>query len=142
MGKRWAGLPAVLGLALVLTSGCGPAGRWLAVGGTVTLDGEPVQDGRIMFLRLDGEGGADRAGGRIEQGKYALPAGRGLAPGKYRVELTWAKKTGKQVPAPHDPPNMMDETQEAIPARYNKNSELTADVQRGHTTFDFNLTSM
>ncbi|HJT77340.1 MAG TPA: hypothetical protein VJ739_09090, partial [Gemmataceae bacterium] len=104
-----------------------------------TLDGQPVDGGVIVFLP-DGDGKLPKAGGHIEQGKYALPARSGPAPGKYRVEIRWEKKTGKQVTR-GDLAEPYDETRQVVPARYNARSELTVDVGPGSDTFDFALTT-
>src|SRR5262245_38511749 len=109
-------IAALLGLALLLATGCGPrSGNRVAVSGTVTFDGQPVDGGAIVFLP-QGDGASDRArsGSGIEAGKYAIPAEKGPAPGKYRVEIRWPRPTGKQIPS-DDPPNLMDETRQVIP---------------------------
>ncbi len=133
---------AAIGFVLSLAPGCGPgSGGRLAVKGTVTLDGEPVDGGVIVFLPEGGDDAGRRAGGAITAGKYAIPSQKGLLPGKYRVEVRWDRKSGKQVPVPGDAPNLMDETRQVVPARYNDRSGLTADVQPGPDTLDFALTS-
>lgn len=141
--RYWvAPLVAALGLALLVAPGCGPgSGGRLPVQGAVTLDGEPVDEGVIVFLPAGGADAANRAGGPIKAGRYAIPARQGLLPGKYRVEIRWNQKTGRQISVPGDAPNMMDETRQVVPARYNTRSELTADVMSGSTAFDFALAS-
>ena len=64
----------------------------------------------------------------------------GPPPGKYRVEIVWYKKTGKQVVG-SDPPNKEDETIQVIPEKYNKASELKVDLTSGSNTHDFPLKS-
>ena len=120
----------------ILATGCSGDGR-LAVHGTVTLDGEPVSGGNILFLPV-GEGGTKGAEDIIA-GKYAIPPERGLLPGKYRVEIRWAKSTGKQIPS-GDPGMMMEERLEAVPAKYNEASTLTAEITAGENKHDFALT--
>jgi hypothetical protein len=135
-------IAALLGLALLLTAGCGSrGGNRAAVSGAVTFDGQPVDGGAIVFLP-QGDGPADRpkSGAGIEAGRYAIPAEKGPAPGKYRVEIRWPRPTGKQIPS-DDPPNLMDETRQVIPDKFNSRSELTCDVQPGKNNFDFPLTT-
>jgi hypothetical protein len=100
-----------------------------------------VEGGTIVFLP-HGNTGADRpkTGAAIEAGKYTIPAEKGPAPGKYRVEIRWQKPTGKKVPS-DDPPNLMDETRQVIPDQYNSKSKLEVDVVAGTNTFDFPLAS-
>jgi hypothetical protein len=135
-------LAALLGLTLLLPTGCGlQGGHRVAVSGAVTLDGQPVEGGAIVFLP-EGNGTNDRpkTGVTIEAGKYTIPAEKGPALGKYRVEIRWQKPTGKKIPS-DDPPNLMDETRQVIPDKYNSRSDLTCEVQPGKNTFDFALTS-
>jgi hypothetical protein len=127
-----------LTLALVLISLAGCSGR-PAVQGTVTFDGASVDDGAISFVPAGGAGSAGPVGVKVADGKYTIGGDRGLAPGSYRVEITWKKKTGKTVPTPGDPAVQMPETKQVIPPRYNTRTELTADITSGSNTKDFEL---
>src|SRR6267378_1002899 len=122
----------LLGLALVLVAGCGGSGS--AVEGTVTLDKEPVDGGMILFFTEAGKGGKDAGRADIVGGNYSIGAGKGPPPGKYRVEIVWHKKTGKQVVSKGDPPNMEDETIQVIPEKYNAKSNLKAELKSGSNT--------
>ncbi len=129
-----------LAFALGLLAGCGGAdGDRIPVQGTVTFDGQPVDGGSIAFLPENSDAKAVKVGGPIENGKYELKGAKAPAPGKHRVEIFWHKKTGKQIVSPNDPPNKVDETKQVIPAQYNTKTTLTANVEPGHTTFDFDL---
>jgi hypothetical protein len=131
---------AFFGLALLLACGCGSrSGSRVEVSGTVTLDGQSVDGGAIVFLP-QGDGDRPKTGTAIENGKHAIPAERGPAPGKYRVEIRWQKPTGKMIPS-DDPPNLMEETRQVVPEKYNARSDLTRDVEPGKNTFDFTLSS-
>ncbi len=125
-----------IGAALLLcfVTGCGsptPAG----LKGKVTLDDVPVENGNITFYSTDA--GGTRAAVPITNGEYAAPA---LAPGTYKVEVSWMKPTGKKV-ASADPGMTMDETREAVPRKYNADTVLTAEVGAKETVKDFALTS-
>jgi hypothetical protein len=135
--RRLAGLLILVG-ASALASGCGP--RPLAIQGTVTLDGQPVAGpGTVAFYP---EPATERGvSGEILNGQYKIPAEQGPYPGKYRVEITWPKKTGKQIPSLD--PGMMafEETFEAIPKKFNSNSELKVEINSSQTLHDFHLKS-
>ncbi len=118
---------------LLLATGCGAAGRGAAAG-KVTLDGQPVEGGVVTFVPIDAEQGQP-AWADIVAGEYSLPASRGPALGPNRVEIRWPRKTGRK--APYDP--QMDEMREAIPDRYNRESELRVDVKPGRNRLDFEL---
>jgi len=106
--------------------------------GQVTLDGEPVSTGNIVFLSQDSKG--PKAAAAIENGAYALSPHDKLSAGKYRVEISWRKPTGKKVPSA-DPGITIDETREAVPAKYNTDSTLVADIKTRDAQTDFDLTS-
>lgn len=132
-GIMGAGLVALL-IALV---GCGGAKRG-AVSGQVTLDGIPVDGGEIRFLPSAGT----PAWAEIVQGRYTIHAAKGPSLGMARVEVCWSRKTGKRRPTvPPAGPGTIEETVEAIPTRYNRDSKLQADVKPGDNQFDFALRS-
>lgn len=130
-------IPLALFLALAGLMGCSGGSGRATVQGKVNYDGNPVDNGGIVFIPLGG--GDNKATGQIVDGKYALDATRGPFPGKHKVEIIWTKKTGKLIPTPGDPGNKTEETKQVIPAKYNTKSELTVDVTPGRNTFDFEL---
>jgi hypothetical protein len=115
--------------------GCGQSRQ--SVHGSVTIDGTPMDLGMITFVPEDTS--QTSVGGKISDGKFSLDATRGPLPGKYRVEIRWAKKTGRKVP--NGDGGMQDETAEGLPAKYNTDTELTATIGSwGSNSVDFNLT--
>lgn len=125
---------------LAAAAGCSGNTRQASVTGEVTLDGQPVgPGGHIVFLPQSG-GEGRQASAAIDGGKYAIPAERGPSLGPCRVEITWDKKTGKQLPSA-DPGFMMDETRQAIPTKYNRQSTLTVEITPGANVHNFHLQS-
>lgn len=122
-------------VSLLTTSGCGGSpGRATgeAVEGTVTLDGNPLDQGRIQFKPEDPK--ALFAYADIVAGKYSISQALGPQAGKYRVEIN-SPEGGPIVPST-DPAKAMEQAsapppKERIPARYNATSELTADIKSG-----------
>ncbi|MGE0756161.1 MAG: hypothetical protein AB7O38_04040 [Pirellulaceae bacterium] len=112
--------------------------RRFALSGKVTLDGTPIDYGAISFIPAAGEQRV--SGGTIVDGVYSVPEEEGANEGKYRVEIRWFKKTGKQFLDP-ETQTMMDRRDEGLPAKYHKDSILTADVSADQATFDFDLKS-
>jgi hypothetical protein len=130
----------LLALFVFLAVGCGYSKNdRVPVAGTVSYDGQTVDSGSIAFIPE--EAGADRptATGEIVNGKYKIEAANGPKPGKYKVQVHWKKKTGKQVPTPGDEDVMMDETIENLPEKYHKNTLLTADIEAKANTVNFDL---
>jgi hypothetical protein len=109
------------------------------VQGTVKFNDEPVNNGMISFVGESGDPTKQfTAGAPIFEGKYSIEANRGPNAGRYRVEIRWSKPTGKKRKDP-DTGEMIDETKEAIPAKYHSNSTTIVDVKEGENTFDFDL---
>jgi hypothetical protein len=127
-----------LGLLLSL-NGCGDrAGGRLAVHGAVTLDGQSLGGGSISFRPVAGSTGPT-AGAKVVDGRFAIPSDKSLFAGKYRVEITATRKTGKQVKDPTFGA-MVDQVAQYLPGKYNRSSELTAEVKPGGPNdFTFNL---
>jgi hypothetical protein len=129
-------LCAVLVSALL---GCARGTR-MAVEGTVTLDGRPLEKGSIQFSPLPGSTGPT-AGANIVGGKFTiLPVGGPFA-GKFRVQITAVGLTGRKVLDPRSN-SMIDEYTQCLPARYNSQSQLQAEVAaNGSNHFDFAIVS-
>jgi hypothetical protein len=123
-------------LFAVTLIGCGKSDGRIAIKGNVVLDGVPLTDGTVTFFPVSGGSGVS-SGGSIKQGLYTSD----IMPGKYVVQITANRKTGKMLTlSPDDPP--LEEFEQYIPDKYNKNSELTIDVEnKSKQTFDFTLES-
>ncbi len=104
------------------------------VTGRVTLDGRPLSDVRVVFVE-PGSGFAS-VGTTDAEGRYVLrlnSSQAGVAPGRKTVRI----KTGSSGEGDAELLRA-----ESIPARYNKRSELEADVKPSVAqTFDFALES-
>jgi hypothetical protein len=125
------GVRNVLGMCLsaAILCGCGGPGKDVpklgTVTGVVTLDGEPLENAMVQFVPDH----ARMSGGKTDaQGKYELNFNerlKGAAIGKHKVRIT--------VGSPMEP--------QKIPAKYNVQTELTAEVKEGPNTINFDLTS-
>jgi len=123
-----------LSLALLVSLGCGPDGspETLEVSGSVTFDGAPVANGEIIFR--DAAGQVRGCGGAIANGKYSFVA----SPGSKKVEITAIREIpGETVEA--NPGEIIAATEMYIPAKYNEQTTLTAEVSESETVFDFAL---
>ena len=131
---------AVCGICLLLSAGCGWESGRRALEGTVTLDAQPLAEGSISFRPLPGTSGPT-AGGKITEGKFSVSPEGGTFVGTFRVEITASRKTGRKVPDTIMA-GEVDEVVQFIPARYNRQSELTAEVtDAGPNRFEFPLSS-
>lgn len=125
---------------LLLSAGCGD--NQVRIRGNVTLDGKPIDTGAITFIPNDLSKG-QTAGASITLGEFQVVGNNLPPPGLYRVEIRGQKKTGKQIPAgsPLPPGTMVEETIEAVPAKYNYKSELKQELKTGDNNINFELTS-
>ena len=130
-----------LTIAVVLCGGCGPGDPRLPVSGIVQLDGQPLAAGTIEFAPV-GSGG--QAGASISEGRFDIPASRGLPPGDYLVRITAAAVSPptETPPGPPGPESMKKPAAAAdeIPPKYNSETELTVAVAKdSDNTFEFLL---
>ncbi|MEA1950147.1 MAG: hypothetical protein U9N87_02095 [Planctomycetota bacterium] len=139
--RAWKYLPAMAVAAcfLVAAYGCGNNGRE-AIEGTVTFDGQPLAAGQISFLPMAGTKGPT-AGAAIKDGAFKIASEGGTFAGKFRVEVTATRPSNRKVMDPESG-QMVNVPQQFIPAIYNRQSQLTADVKSGEdNSFPFELKS-
>ena len=121
-------------------TGCGRSGPEIArVSGTVTLDGKPLPEAFVFFRHADG--------GRISEaftdnsGRYTLNYSNdesGAMVGSNTVRISTFIEAVRE-----DSGAIVKGTnkKELVPAKYNKQSELTVEVKSGKNTLDFDLKS-
>lgn len=120
--------------------GCEPADAIVRepISGTVALDGQPIEHGLITFTPKQAPEPVVTA--VIADGQYRLDRDSGPTLGPQQVQIYARRPTGKKVKNPDDPKELVDEVREVVPARYNVNSELTAEVKAGgDNRFPFEL---
>jgi len=121
---------AATAIALVSVGCGGNSDGQREVSGTVSLDGQPIENGEIVFHPVSGDGAAQ--GGPIKDGKFQFQA----TAGEKRVEITATREAA--TPAPDGLPNYVS----YIPAQYNSKSTLKETVQENSDNeFEFKLTS-
>lgn len=127
----------VLAAALTTAAGCGESGPPTGkVSGAVTLDGKPLDTGRMRFVSKDGKSPPVETA--VTAGRYAAE----VPVGEVRVEINSEKVVGQRrmYETPDSP--MVDVGKEQLPAKYHSNSELKLTVARGdNPPADFDLKS-
>lgn len=121
-------------LLSVLAIGCGggeDGPSMYPVSGTVTFDGNPVEDGRVLFRELEGDRRAFSA--PIENGEYELMA----EPGRMTVEITASRLIPGKFDTSNGTPEPMGEMY--IPAQYNRETTLEAEVKSSDNDIPFDL---
>ena len=116
------------------------------VTGTITVNGEPIEQGSIAFNAINPPAGVDITGAQvtISNGKYSVIDGSGLLVGDYRVAIraqqAFHKGTGKMIPNTEPLEGVPHEVRDLVPAKYNTNSEIIFKIEkRGAKTFDFDV---
>lgn len=129
----------LIGLMATWT-GCGQA--LVSAEGMVTVDGERVDTGQVIFEPADGKGPVGAAS--IENGTYKLAGPIKVLPGRKIVRIMGTRKTGRKVESgpPSPPGTMVDEMQDCVPPIYNEKSTLTCELVAGNNNqHDFALES-
>lgn len=125
---------AALAVGLIGGLGCGSGSSLAKVSGKVTYNGEPVKEGRILFRNTEGDQKA--YSGAITDGTYQLEC----EPGKMRVEVTASRIIpGKFKKGENGEPEPVPVGEMYIPAKYNSNSTLTAEVSGSPKEIPFDL---
>ena len=126
---------AVTLLLATVFAGCAkkeapPGDPTTAVTGTVTLDGAPLEEGRILFIETDSEPRREYLA-MIVNGRFEATA----PPGTRRVEIRAYEK-------PETPTAEAGTYPQILPDRYNEDSELSAELKAdGPNELKFELTS-
>jgi hypothetical protein len=116
--------------------GCGRGGPGAQISGSVTLDGKPLQKGRIVFIPDVGVK-AKSTTVEVIDGKFDVTQ---QAPtlGMHKVDIRSERPTGKKVPSGMPGPPI-DEMVQYLHIGYNVQSQLTREIKPGKNTIDFEL---
>lgn len=128
----------LLTLLPVFSIGCKPSNvNTVKVTGTITIDGEPLEQGGIKFSSVNNDTTA--SGGIISNGTYVAE----IPPGKKKVLIIGTKVVGKEklYDTPDSPTR--DKLETVTPAEYNKKelTPLEADITHETKTLNFDLSS-
>ena len=121
-------------LGAVSLTGCSFESR-ASVEGRVTYAGKPLDVATITFLPTSEEG--IKCGGIIENSQYKIESKFGPKPGPHRVEIRWAKPTGKK--SRNEFGEEIENRKEGLPEKYHVGSSLKADIKLGKNIVDFQL---
>ena len=131
--KTFCALAALLCVAAF--AGCQPDDGLCPVEGTVTLDGQPLEEGSIGMGPMVGQPGT-AVGGKIINGTFKLRASEG----EMLVNIRSQKKVPIENPTPDEVAhNVAERTVELVPAKYNDRSELKFTVVKGKNKATFDL---
>ena len=135
-GARWVWMAAAfLPFAAI---GCGGGPSPVGVTGEVTLDGQPLPSGMVVFEPAVGSDG-QRRDANIAAGRFALPDDQGMLPGQeFQVVLKAFRQTGRKY-LNADMGSSADEMEQYLPKQYNSSSTLhvtiSPDAKKNHYAF-------
>jgi len=119
------------------------------VTGTVTLDNQPLAGATVEFIPT--AGGRSSTATTNEQGNYELTYNAdnfGAIVGSHQVKIVLGEGAAVEYPEGVNPDELSEaeqlkyaNNQKTLPPKYNQKTELTAEVDAGNNTHDFNLTS-
>ena len=121
--------------ASVVFTGCSGDSTRFAVEGEVTLDGEPAKTGAISFYPVDNVG--TPVGGGIQDGQYSVQ----VPFGEKKVQVRVSKVIGKQRLYDTADSPIKEVMTEALPPKYNSETELRLNVKPGENRQDYDLTT-
>ncbi len=132
-------------VALLAAVGCGDKGNdgLTPVSGTITVDGGPGNAAAVTFVPTGSTPGNGGHGSTDATGRYEIttPQGKkGLAPGEYKVTVSYRRNADGSVPDPNVPP-IESSARELLASKYSdrEKTELTATVTAEAKPHDFSL---
>jgi len=128
-----------LGVLPVLSAGCGGSKEGplrLTVRGTVSLDGQPLESGSILFV--DPAGQIQSYFASVKNGAYQTE----MEAGAWDVQITAIRELKDKMVPDGAGTGMVPASEQYLPARYNEKTGLRIDVKPGEKNeFPFQLTS-
>jgi hypothetical protein len=126
----------VFAFSLLVLVGCkDETADRIAITGTVTLKGAPLDTGSIQFMP---EGAGNQAGATIANGKYEIAKAYGLTPGKYKVIIS--SGSPQTIDENQPPGQARPVAKDRVPAEWNSKSNQFIEVSKGgKTEFSFSI---
>ena len=117
-------------LPLLFGAGCSEI-ELVPIRGTVTLDSKNLPHGSIRFQPIDGKG--HTVGAKITDGQFTAE----LTPGPKHVVISCKKSVDSGQIYSNGP--VIEQYEEIVPARYNRNSKLSVRISPQRAEYDFTL---
>ena len=118
--------------------GCGDGDGRFALSGTVTYDGQPVNNGNIGLIPTEAST-SKSTGADILDGHYEIPRHEGPQEGTYEVVIYAERPSGRKIEADEGSGEMVDQLVQYIPEIYNARSTLTVEISDNREDLDFDL---
>jgi hypothetical protein len=127
---------------LIFAAGCwssNPQNRQ-KIEGEITLGGKPIASGNIEFEPIGDQTERTQSGAVISNGRYSIPAPKGLVAGEYKVRISVMEEVpGSRVNDP-DPMKSTVEYRNLAPPEFSDQTTQKVTVEIGKKNkFDFNM---
>lgn len=119
-------------IGCLLLAGCSSAPALTTISGKVTLDGQPLEKGDMIFIPSDPQFGQEPA--KIASGNFTA----NVRPGANKVQI----RATREVPGKFGPMGTEPLLEDIIPPQYNSATTLNIDVTKDKKDgYDFDLKS-
>lgn len=116
-----------------------PQGR-LEIVGDVSLGGQPVSSGSIEFEPSGSQSERTQSGAIITDGKYTIPAEKGLVAGEYRVRISVMEEVAGSKKENADPMLASAQYVDLAPPDFGSQTKQKVTVEKGkENKFDFKM---
>lgn len=126
----------VIACLAISIAGCDSKGDKFEIQGRVTFQGEPITEGKLLFLPVDQS--RPQAVATISDGEYVTAEPGGVSVGRYKVQVFGYRKTGKV----QDLGGLLGEQEEQeqyIPVEFNRETKLTVEISSEEREYHFDL---
>jgi len=118
--------------------GCGDTEGRFSLSGTVTYDGQPINNGNIGFI-VAGSSTGKSVGADVIDGHYEIPRHEGPQAGAYKVMIYAERPSGRKIEAEEGSTEMIDQLVQYIPDVYNDRTTLTIELSSDRDDLNFDL---
>ena len=129
-------LLTIIACLAITLGGCGKKDERFEIRGQVTYQGEPIAEGKILFMPLDES--RPQAIANILDGEYATASPGGVFVGKYKVQVFGYRGTGK-VQDLGELYGTHEQQLQYVPAKFNRETELTLEISSEESDYNFEL---
>ena len=116
----------IIGCLAIALGGCNKKDEQFAIRGRVSYEGEPIADGKILFMPSDES--RPQAIAKIVDGEYATASPGGVFVGEYKVQVFGYRGTGKLQDLGELYGGKQEQQVQYLPAQFNQESELTLNI--------------
>ena len=130
-------LLTLIGCLAISLEGCTKKDEQFEIRGQVSYQGEAIAEGKILFMPKDES--RPQAIAQIADGEYVTASPGGVFVGEYKVQVLGYRGTGKIQDLGPLYGGKQEQQVQYIPAKFNRETELTVDISSEESEYDFEL---